>query len=119
MGAEFDDLAGGEAEEAVGGDGVLLEEGEDRFGDGTHVTFGRGDKVVATEVIGDLGVRERDVGFGDGGAKNGHDVGIFHEAEGDDYAVEAAVEFEGGVAVGCGNGGLAGGTDREENDGFV
>ena len=119
MGAEFDDLAGGKAEEAVGGDGVLLEEGEDGFGDGTHVAFGRGDEVVAAEVVGDIGVRERDVSFGDGGAKNGHDVGIFHEAERDDDAVEAAVQFEGRVAVGWGDGGLADGADGEEDHGFV
>lgn len=117
--AEFDDLARGEAEEAVGGDGVLLEEREERLGEGAHVSFGGGDEIVAAEVVSDVGVRERDIGFSDGGAENREDVGIFHEPEGDDDAIEPLVEFSGGVAVGLGDGGVAGGANGEEDDCFV
>ena len=37
LGADFDDVTVGEAEEAVGGDGVFLQEREDGFGNGAHV----------------------------------------------------------------------------------
>ena len=119
MGAEFDDLARGEAEEAVGGDGVLLEEGEDRLGDGPHMAFGGGDEVVTAEVVSDLVVGEGDVGFGDGGAKDGEDLGIFDEPEGDSDAVEASVQFKRCVALGFRDHGLPDGANGQQDDGFV